>query len=140
MKKIIFCLCALVALICFQSNEIKAQVSFSQTASNPTGTITNAGTDTMTVSLNSTASNIVGIQLTVTKTSGTVAGSGVLYSSIDGTNYVATGDTATLTNVASQSFIFTKTNNVSKRYRWLVTGSGTMVATAASSLVVRSYY
>jgi len=122
MKKLIafsLCLCAYYA---------NAQTQFSHTASNPTGLITNTGVDTLTVDFPSY--NIaVGIQLVVTKGTGTVAGIARVYGSIDGTNYVATGDTLTLADVSKNTQIWKLSTPVYRKYKIQTTGSGTMTAT-----------
>lgn len=132
MKKILF----IMALIAFGFGANAQLITFSHTASNPTGTVTNTGTDTMTALIPG-YSAATGIQLVVTKTSGTVAGTARLYGSIDGTNYVATGDTLTLADAAVNTVIWTKSVPVYVNYRIRTTGSGTMVATTSAKAVQR---
>lgn len=133
MKKVILFL--LLGLIC--SVGLQAQVgSFTHTASNPTGAVVNTAVDTMSYTL-SKGYQLVGIQTIITKVSGTVAGTSVLYGSIDGTNYVSTGDTLTNTNVATNSFLVTKATPY-KYWRILTTGSGTMSATTAAKIITGS--
>lgn len=129
MKKIIMFLC-LFAI----GFAVQAQTAFSHTASNPTGAVVNTSVDTMTYSMQK-GYKLVGIQTIVTKVSGTVAGTSILYASIDGTNYVATGDTLTNTNVATNSFLVTKANPY-RYWRILTTGSGTMSATTAAKIII----
>jgi hypothetical protein len=132
MKKILF----IMALTAFGFVANAQLITFSHTATNPNGTVTNTGTDTMNASIPGYAAAL-GIQLAVTKTSGTVAGIARLYGSIDGTNYIATGDTLTLTDVATNSVIWTKSTPVYVNYRIRTTGSGTMVATTSAKAVQR---
>lgn len=111
-----------------------AQSAFRQTASNPTGTVTNTSVDTMTYALSASYSTI-SIQPVITKTSGTVAGTSILQLSVNGTNYINT-DTLTNTNVATNSTIWNKFTTA-KYFRILTTGSGTMVVTVAAKLTVK---
>lgn len=110
--------------------------TFSHTASNPTGAVVNTSVDTMSYTL-SKGYQLVGIQTIITKVSGTVAGTSVLYGSIDGVNFVSTGDTLTNTNVATNSFLVTKATPY-KYWRILTTGSGTMSATTAAKIIIGS--
>lgn len=128
MKKIILMAILSVALFWTQ-----AQTAFSHTASNPTGAVVNTAVDTMSYSMTK-GYRLVGIQTVITKVSGTIAGTSILYASINGTNYVATGDTLTNTNVTTNTFLLTKANPY--RY-WQIrtTGSGTMSATTAAKII-----
>lgn len=109
----------------------QAQTPFNHTTFNPTGSVVDAGADTLTVDFPSW--NVaVGIQPVITKVSGTVAGTSILYGSIDGSNYVATGDTLTNTNIAKNTKIIKLTTPVYRKYRIITTGSGTMSATTAA--------
>jgi starvation-inducible outer membrane lipoprotein len=72
--------------------------------------------------------NAVSIQHVITKQSGTVAGIARLYGSLDGVNYVATGDTLTLANVTTNTTIWKITNTPYVYHKITVTGSGTMAA------------
>jgi hypothetical protein len=132
--KKIFLLIASVALITIGASAQSA--TFSQTASNPTGAYSNTGLDTVTVTLTNYFKT-VSIQPVATKVSGTMAGTAVLYASVDGTNFVATGDTLTCTNVAVNTAIWSKTDPAILKYRIIFTGSGTMAATAAAKLFGR---
>lgn len=115
---------------------VQAQTAFHQTTSNPTGAVVNTGIDTMTYTLSTPYTNIV-IQPVITKVSGTVAGTSVLYYSVNGTNWVSTGDTLTSTNVTTNSAIWLKTANPARYWRILVTGTGTMSATAAAKIQIK---
>lgn len=65
-------------------------------------------------------------QTVITRTSGVVAGSANLQGTVDGTNWV-TLTTVALTDVATQSFVFTAVPVAFSRYRVSVTTSGTSV-------------
>lgn len=129
MKKV---LSFILVALCIGVNNAEAQTSFSPA----TGTVTDSGSDTLDVSIPGYQA-VVGIQFVATKGSGTVAGTARLYGSIDGTNYVATGDTLTLTNVTTNSVIWSKTTPVYTKYRIIATGSGTMVATISAKAIAR---
>lgn len=108
-----------------------SQTAFHQTVSNPTGTVTNTGVDTMTYTMSGSYTTI-SIQPLLTKTSGTIAGTSVLQVSVNGINYVST-DTLTNTNVTTNTIIWNK-YTAAKSFRILVTGSGTMVGVASAKL------
>jgi hypothetical protein len=90
-------------------------------------TITN--TASATKILTTTAGyDLVSIQPVVTKTSGTVAGNVVFYGSLDGVNYVPTGDTLKCTDQATNTKIVTFTGAQYGSIKMVYTGVGTMVA------------
>lgn len=107
------------------------QATFSHTASNPTGTITNAGADTMSFATSYVYSDVA-IQPAITKASGTMAGNSVLYGSLDGTHYVAIDSTAN-TDVPVNSSIWTFSHPVYTSYRIITKGSTTVSATTAAT-------
>lgn len=114
-----------------------------QTAMTGNGdTITNTGTKTNTLKLSGSFNQVL-IQSTVTKISGTVAGTLTLQGSVDGTNYVTADSSAlhkrsfTATNVASQSVVFVIEKSPYLYYRVSYTGSGTMSATMSSHILGR---
>lgn len=75
------------------------------------------------------------IQVNVAKATGTVAGTCVCQYSVNGTTYhtmAAVGDTLTLSNVATNSKIWTLTDPYYPYYKVLCTGSGTMKAVASA--------
>lgn len=81
------------------------------------------------------------IQSTLTKISGTVAGTVKPQGSVDGINYVdIAGQTAfTLTDVASQTCAFPISNSPYQFYKVLVTPSGTQSTKIESKGLVRRY-
>jgi len=81
----------------------------------------------------------VSIQPVVTKVSGTVAGTVVLYGTVDGTNYVSTGDTLTLTDVATKTVIWNVTPAKHAKYRVVAVGTGTMNALLSVWYLARHY-
>lgn len=111
---------------------VQAQTSFKQTASNPTGAISNTSVDTMGVTLPSVYYPVVGVQVKVVKSAGTAAGTAVLYGSINGSDYTSTGDTLTLSNQTTNHGIFKLQTPHWKHYRILVGGATTVTATASA--------
>lgn len=131
MKKILaiilsFFLCGMAAF---------SQTSFNQTTSNPTGAITNTSVDTMNITLSASRQSVA-IQPVVTKASGTMAGTITLYYSVNGTNYVATGDTFTLTNVTTNTTVFNLTGKAAKYWRITVGGATTVTGTCTAKISV----
>lgn len=100
-------------------------------------TITNTGTAYLYAKVNGYYG--VSIQITVTKISGTVAGTTVLQGSLDGTNWntITTEDTLTHTNVSSQGYLWTFVNSPYLYYRVYSTGSGTMSALITAKIMYR---
>lgn len=94
-------------------------------------TVTNTGTADLYMTATAPI-GVLGFQLVVTKISGTVAGTAFLQASNDGTNFVEvnSSDSLALTNVATQSYLWTvgREAQAYQYYRILVTGSGTMAA------------
>lgn len=110
--------------------------SFSATTFNPTAAILNTAVDSLTYSMNRDYT-VVGIQPVITKATGTMAGTAVLYASLDGTNYVSTGDTLTLTNVTTNTTIWIKTNPVYSKYLIKIGGATTVTGTASAKIIGR---
>lgn len=81
----------------------------------------------------------VGVQPVVTKISGTVGGSAILYYSLDGTNFTSTGDTLTLANVATNSKVFGHITTPGVYYKVIATGTGTMSAQLRVYYVFRKH-
>lgn len=129
MKKLIF-LFALVVLFITSAN--------SQTATLMPLVAGDTVVNTATVNkqITSTAGySAVGVQIVITKISGTVAGTTKLQGSLNGTNWEDIGSAFTHTDVASQAKLFTVTSGDPYTYlRTTSVGSGTM------SAQVRIYY
>lgn len=119
----------LVMLLSFAALFAHGQVKMNHTKSNPTGLITNTGSDTSYYALPGYYETLA-VQPSVTKVSGTVAGTEILQYSVNDTDWVApAGDTVTLTNVSRQVPVilhFTKPDWLF--FRIITTGSGTMSA------------
>jgi len=118
-------------------------VTMKNASNSATETITNTGTGILTAQLRG-HKNTVTVQVTVTKTSGTIAGTLTLQGSLDNVTYkaallpngVSTAvNTYTATDVATQTFIWQLDKNAYNYWRVSYTGSGTMVATATAVLM-----
>lgn len=133
MKKILF-LSLFISLAFIGS----AQVNFTASNGLARDTVTNTATETWSVHIPGSQKTI-GIQVIITKISGTAGGTIVLQASTDGTNYftVPGSDTATATNVASQSFGWEIENSKWPYYQLLYTGTGTMSVSAIAKAVAR---
>jgi hypothetical protein len=81
----------------------------------------------------------VAVQPVITKISGTVGGSAILYYSLDGTNFSPAGDTLTLANVTTNSKVFAKVTAPGVYYRVTTTGTGTMSAQVRIYYLVRKH-
>ena len=128
MKKLIFLLFTVV--IC---SFAYSQAAFKYTTFHPTGSYTNTGLDTMTLTIQY-GYQAVSIQPVITKTSGTVAGTVYLYYSVNGTNWVASGDSIVCTNQATNTATWYIVNKPCRYFKIISTGSGTMVAVASAKL------
>lgn len=113
----------------------QAQVAFSQTASNPTGAITDTGIDTMTYTA-IRSYNLVSIQPVVTKATGTMAGWAVLDYSINGTNWYVGTDTLSLTNITTNTLVWNKAT--AARYFRIRVGGATSVTGTCTAKIIAS--
>lgn len=133
MKRIlsIFLLFSMLAL----SYTSKSQgAAFSQTATNTTGTITNAGIDTMTYHLTKGYSLLL-VDAVIVRASGTTAGTAILEWSVRGTVYKSdVGDTLTVANAASQTLYWSVKVNPARYWRIRIGGATTVSATATARL------
>lgn len=114
---------------------VEAQTAFQQGVSKPTGAYSNAQIDTMTAHF-SNSYLTVSIQPVVTKLTGTMAGNAILYYSVNGTNYIASGDTLTFSNSTTNTTIWNKTS-AAKYWRIVVAGGTTLTGTAAAKFSVK---
>lgn len=129
MKIVKIVLIALVAFA-FSPSESQAQARLqTQLMTGSTDTVTDTEVDSLTYTVLTNNLSKVGVQYTATKISGTVAGTAILYGSLDGINFnVLELDTFTNANVTTNTHIWVVTNPIYKRYKVVVTGSGTMAA------------
>ncbi|WP_445454088.1 hypothetical protein [Flavobacterium sp. 25HG05S-40] len=83
--------------------------------------------------------DVIVVQPTFTKISGTAAATVKLQGSIDGTNYVDVGSPSsyTVTNVATQSVAFTVTPSAMKFYRLSIVPSGTQSVKVVTPVLYR---
>lgn len=113
----------------------QAQVAFSQTASNPTGAITDTGIDTMAYTA-LRSYNLVSIQPIVTKATGTMSGWAVLDYSINGTNWYVGTDTLSLTNITTNTIVWNKAT--AARYFRIRVGGATSVTGTCTAKIIAS--
>lgn len=132
MKKIILLL-SLLSFYFVTSAQVAG--SFSQTASNPTGAITNTSIDTVNYTL-SHSYHIISAQVSVTKLTGTMAGTATLYYSVDGVRYIAVGTPLTLTNVANNTTVWDVTS--AARFFRIITGGATTVTATVTAKISAS--
>lgn len=146
MKKLIFIL-ALTLTICTTAQVTGPKLTYAAVGSLLSAP-THAATDTITNTTVKYQYGIVNgsnvhftIQATLTKISGTVAGTVKPQGSVDGVNYVdITGQTAfTLTDVASQTCAFPILSSPYQYYRVVVTPSGTQSTKISSLGLVRKF-
>lgn len=143
MKKILSFL--LIASLTFTATvipdkEAAAQTSFvSQYGNTLDTTLTGNLTKYFTLTNQITSAyNIVEIQYTATKISGTVGGSVTVQTSLDGTDwYTAPGTSAYTLTDATQTTVFKITNYGARHIRILTVGSGTMSAQIKAKYVAR---
>lgn len=127
MKKILFLL-----FMCALFYTGFAQGSFSQTASNPTGAITNTSVDTMTYTL-TRAYTVVSIQPVVTKATGTMTGWAVLDYSLDGTTWYVGTDSLSLTDITKNTIVWNKAT-AARKLRIRVGGATTVTGTCTAKV------
>lgn len=132
MKKIIL-LSLFVGLIF--SVRAQSAGTFSQTASNPTGAITNTSVDTMTYTL-TRSYTVVSISPVVTKATGTMAGWSVLDYSVDGSHWKIGTDTLYLSDQTTNTTVWDK--QTAARYLRIRTGGATTVTGTVSAKVSAS--
>lgn len=81
---------------------------------------------------------VVSIQPVITKATGTMAGVARLYGSVNGSNYILTGDTLALTNQTTNTGVWKLTAPAWVYYRIIVSGATTVTGTAAAKIAVFS--
>ena len=108
----------MVLVIGFSLSTMAQNVRCFPATANTDTIITSSSRDTVTKTINVSAGySALGIQVTTTKTSGTVAGKAYLYSSIDGINYTLTDSSAAFANQTTNTAFFTKLNTPFAFYR-----------------------
>ncbi len=135
MKKILSFLC-LFSLILFASVTTQAQITMTASSNTNTNAVTQTHIATLAGEINNF--DIMTIFVKGTKTSGTVAGTAVLYGSIDGTNYKAIGaDTLTMADQATNTHYWYLSKTYYKYYKVAVATTGTQVSTWYAYLLGR---
>lgn len=108
--------------------------SFSGTTTNPTGAVLNATIDTLNLTMSGAYNAVMTVQILLTKTSGTIAGTVRLYGSDFGSTgtWTAVSDTLTLADAATNQKVWTISQPAYKYYRILQSGGTTMAGTLAA--------
>ena len=99
-------------------------------------TVTNAGTRTQRIVLTD-YNDVITIQPTFTKISGTAAGTATLQGSINGVGWSAIGSAYTVTNVASQTTSFSVNPSIYNYYQLVYVGTGTMAVSFSTPVMAR---
>lgn len=105
-------------------DEVKAQSPVKMTVASA-DTLTNADTTSKVLTVSGGFSSL-SFQVNVTRLSGTAAGTVVLYASNDGTNYVSTGDTLTLSNQVTNTATWNVGLPAFAYYKVIAISSGTV--------------
>lgn len=121
MKRILFVLSLMLTFAIVQAQTLITW--------NGSDTVVNTASVNLTLTLRGSYDSAV-FQVVNTKVSGTVAGTSILYGSVDGTNYkhVPNTDTLTNTNQTTNTLIWQLSNPDFPYYKIVTTGSGTMSA------------
>jgi len=142
--KTIFKLFILMFAIAISSSANAQSYTMTSSVGNSSDTNTNAETVTLTKAITGSFA-VISVQAVVTKLSGTAAGNIVLQGTVNGTNYVtitdlcqpSANDTFTLSNVTTQSCMWTITPSKYIGYRLSVTTSGTVSARIQGTVIAR---
>lgn len=135
MKKLIFIL--LAGLLAFAESNAQSASLLPLTAGDTLAQSASSDTVTKTIRVTAPASAL-GIQVVMTKLSGTASGKAYLYGSQDGTNYVISDSSAAFTDQTTNVAQFSKSPVPWTYYRVQVRPMG--AATGTQSSIVRVYY
>jgi len=129
---------ALVAsILCLVTVDAAAQSATKMTVVSA-DTLTNADTTSKVINVTAGYASLA-IQPIVKRLSGTAAGTVVLYGSIDGVNYVSTGDTLTLTNQVTNTKLWNIGVPAYSSYKVVAISSGTVSEVLNVWYIVRRY-
>ena len=135
MKKVFLLVFSVFALVAF-SLKADAQQALKKTTANPTGAITNTGADTSSYTeLGLKLHKLVEFTVTVTRASGTLAGTATLYGSMDGVKYTLI-DSLSISNAASYTGTLYVQNKAFKYWRIITGGMTTVSATVAGTVAI----
>jgi hypothetical protein len=141
MKKYLILMFAFLGFATFSQTVVQMKGSTGATSD----TVTNAGTEYVTIQAGSNTS-VITFQFVGTKISGTVAGTVTLQSSLDGVNYtdvdasLTTVDSYTNTNVTTNTYLTTVSRPAFMWYRFKVVGTGTMVQSFKGYVLSKNEY
>lgn len=136
MKKFLFFI-MVVALSFVATSNVQAQTGSKMTVA-VADTLTNADTTSKVLQVTGGFSSLA-IQPIVKRLSGTAAGTVVLYGSIDGVNYVSTGDTLSLTNQVTNTAIWNIGVPAYSYYKVVAISSGTVSEVLNVWYILRKY-
>jgi hypothetical protein len=135
MKNFILMLICAIGLAFASTSESKAQL-IDLSVSAAEDTLTDAGTSNLTTTIQGQRS-VITFQLSVSRVSGTAAGTAKLQGSINGTNFFDIGSAYTITNVASQHNVWIVTQSPYTFYRINIVGAGTQVIAPTGKALIR---
>lgn len=135
MKKLFSILLIAVSLLAAASTDASAQLSVVRTPTTAKDSLVNA--DTLYINLTPPANDAIGLHVTGSRASGTVAGKVYLQGSLDGSNWKHI-DSVTLTNTA---YVFATFNTQYlmpyARYRAMYASSGSVKVTSIRGHIIR---
>ena len=139
MKKIFSIICLMFCLGAMaQTNQVKTEGYFKSSPTHAaTDTITNAVTKNLLVQIDG-YQDVITVQPTFTKISGTAAATVKLQGSIDNTNFVDIADASyTVTDVATQTTAFIVSPSSYRYYRLNIVPTGTQSVKVIAPVIVR---
>lgn len=136
MKNFLFALVA--SILCLTMTVDVAAQSATKMTVVSADTLANADTTSKVINVTAGYASLA-IQPIVKRLSGTAAGTVVLYGSIDGVNYVSTGDTMTLTNQVTNTTLWKIGVPAYSSYKVVAISSGTVSEVLNVWYIVRRY-
>jgi len=139
MKKMLIALAFMLSFVCFSQTAITS-AAVGNLKSAPTHAVTNTITNAVTkyqLGIVNGYNEIITVQPTFTKISGTAAATVKMQGSVDGTSYNDIGSSYTVTDVASQSTSFIITPSSYQYYRLSIVPTGTQSVKVTTPVLVR---
>lgn len=135
MKKII--LFALMTLFCVTANAQSKVVNLKSTTTQKTlDTVTNSGTRIQRLQI-AGYNDVVTVQPTFTKISGTLGGTATLMGSVDNVSYSPIGSAYTVTDTATQTNSWSVNPSIYQYYQLRWVGTGTMAGSFSTPVLYR---